>query len=566
MPNDTVKQLTQIDLFTGLGRDDLRAVAKLLKQADYPAGHIVSRQGEIGNILYFVKSGDLRIQHVDPLGIEKVVGQLGPGDYFGQTSLLLSEPRDATVTVINDATLLYLNKDEFDQVLANRPALLEDLEMRPDVARKRHARQLHFKWQDEDEIIIVSEHRHNALLVRNIALPCFALLVVMFLLVYSWRTGAIFVSLVSALLSLILLVFIIYLIADHRDDIYIVTNKRVVRRYRTPLGPEASDIAPLRAIQDVQEVQVGLLAQWFDFGDLIIETAGEREHLAFREIPDPEWVREAIFEQKERTAAGAKMQERDAIYEDMQRYFEVQGVEEKAPPPAPKPEEARSRLSSLSTLVQAPARIITYFLPPLRYEQGDTITWRKHWIALIKPIALPTLLIIASTITALFLLWSASDSLGLVLVGYGIGLVILLPWWLWRFDDWQNDIYQVTATRIIDVERLPFYLREERREANLGMIQNISLDVPSVLGRILRYGSVTIETAGAEAFTFDYVKNPNDVQAEIFRRMEAFQKRQSLTAAESHRRELLDWFAVYDQMRRSSSPASQSPPSRQQET
>jgi hypothetical protein len=565
MPNDSVKQLTQIDLFAGLDRDDLRAVAKSFKQVDYPAGHVVSRQGEIGKTLYFVKSGELRIQHVDPLGIEQVVGQLGPGDYFGQTSLLLEEPRDATVTVADDATLLYLDKDKFDQVLANRPSLLENLDMRPEVARKHRVRQLHFKWQDEDETVIVSEHRHNALLVRNIALPCFALLVVMFLLVYSWRTDAIFVSLVSAFLSLILLIFIIYLIADHRDDIYIVTNKRVVRRYRTPLGPEASDIAPLRAIQDVQEVQVGLLAQWFHFGDLIIETAGEQEHLAFREIPNPEWVREVIFEQKERAAAGAKMQERNAIYEDMRRYFEVQDVGEKAPPSAPKPEEPRSRLSSLSTLVRAPARIITYFLPPLRYEQGDTITWRKHWVALIKPIALPTLLIAASTLAAFFLLRSASDSLGLVLIGYGVVLVILLPWWLWRFDDWQNDIYQVTATRIIDVERLPFYLREERREASLGMIQNINLDVPGVLGRILSYGSVTIETAGAEAFTFDYVKNPNEVQAEIFRRMEAFQRRKSLTEAESHRRELLDWFAVYDGMRRSPSPAPQSPPSHQEE-
>jgi hypothetical protein len=151
----------------------------------------------------------------------------------------------------------------------------------------------------------------------------------------------------------------------------------------------------------------------------------------------------------------------------------------------------------------------------------------------------------------------------LSLVGYGIVLIILLPWWLWRFDDWQNDIYQVTSTRIIDVERLPFYLREERREASLGVIQNVQFEIPGFLGKVLNFGSVTIETAGAGAFTFDLVKDPSGVQSEIFRRMEAFQARQSQAAAEQHRSELRDWFAVYDQIRGSQS---QSSPALQQET
>jgi uncharacterized membrane protein YdbT with pleckstrin-like domain len=127
-------------------------------------------------------------------------------------------------------------------------------------------------------------------------------------------------------------------------------------------------------------------------------------------------------------------------------------------------------------------------------------------------------------------------------------MTILLPWWIWVFDNWKNDLYQVTSTRIIDVERLPFYLREERREASLGMIQNINLEIPGLAGQILNFGSVTIETAGAGAFTFPYVVDPHQVQSEIFRRMEAFQQRQRQEEAERHRNELLDWFTVYDQL------------------
>jgi hypothetical protein len=117
------------------------------------------------------------------------------------------------------------------------------------------------------------------------------------------------------------------------------------------------------------------------------------------------------------------------------------------------------------------------------------------------------------------------------------------------FEDWQNDVYQVTSSRIIDIEQLPFGLREERREASLGMIQNVNLRVPGLAGRVLGYGSVTIETAGAGAFTFDLVKNPERVQSEIFRRMESFEKREREKRARRRRDELLDWFTVYDQMR-----------------
>jgi uncharacterized membrane protein YdbT with pleckstrin-like domain len=95
------------------------------------------------------------------------------------------------------------------------------------------------------------------------------------------------------------------------------------------------------------------------------------------------------------------------------------------------------------------------------------------------------------------------------------------------------------------------------------MIQNVQFEVPGFLGRLFNYGSVTIETAGVGAFTFDLVKDPSGVQAEIFRRMEAFQARQSQAAAEQHRSELLDWFAVYDQVR---NPTLQSPPPNRQES
>jgi len=564
MPNDLAKQLKQIPLFAQLNRDDLKAVARLVQSDQYPAGSQVCHQGELGETAYFVESGQLSILYTNPQGIELEVGSLGPGAFVGETSLLLGEMRDATVTVVQDATLLYLNKDDFDQLLRERPWMLRYLQMRSDIARKRRAR--HFKWQGPDEIVLVSEHRHNAMLLPRLISPGFVFLVDLLGCGYWYlRAGSLLVLAIMAIPGLATFLFMLYLIMDHVDDIYIVTNKRVIRREQVPFRRESRVEAPLRNVQDIQESQSGLLAQVFDFGDLIIETAGERGHVAFREISRPSEVKSIIFEQIRRMQAGAKAEERAAIRDDMHQYFGISRPEEKPSAPASSPKKRRFRLTVPKPLLMF-VSALTYFFPPTRHVQGDTITWRKHRIILLPSIAPPTLLIVLATVVAIYALRHNSAPLGSILAGYSVALVFFIPWWLWKFDDWQNDIYQVTATRIIDVERSPLFLHEERREANLGMIQNISLEIPGFLGRLLNYGSVTIETAGAGAFTFDYVKDPRSVQDEIFRRMETFHRQQAKDDAERRRNELLDWFAVYDQIRRAAPPESRPPSSVAQET
>jgi len=564
MPDNVVSQLKKVPLFANLKRKDLGAVANLVKRAQHPVGSEICRQGRMGHTAYLVESGELRILHVDLQGIEQEVARRGPGFFFGETSLLLGEPRDASVEVTQDATLLSLTKDDLDQLLYEQPSILRALQISSHVAQKRQAPR--FKWQDPDEVVTISLHKHKVVLIRHLVFPAFVLMVDLFGCGYWWRarSGGIWALIVGTLLGLVPLLFILYLFLDHENDNYVVTNKRVVHDERTPFIRESRTEAPLHAVQDVQESQIGLLAQIYNFGDLIIETAGERGHIIFREIPNPEKTREAIFEQIQRVQAGARAEELAAIRDTMRRHFGIQPLEEETAPSPPPKKKRRFKLKTPTWLLVL-LRSITYFLPPLRHEQEDTITWRKHWVALIRPIAIPTLLIAVVTLAAAFIVNQTPADWAPIMIGYGIALVFLFPWWLWKFDDWQNDIYQVTATRIIDVERLPFYLREERREASLDMIQNINLEVPGFLGKLLHYGSVTIETAGAGAFTFNLVKNPQDVQAEIFRRVETFQRRQRQQEAERHRTELLDWFAAYDQIRHPPPFEQQATSSQQQE-
>jgi membrane protein YdbS with pleckstrin-like domain len=138
-----------------------------------------------------------------------------------------------------------------------------------------------------------------------------------------------------------------------------------------------------------------------------------------------------------------------------------------------------------------------------------------------------------------------------LLLGVAVGLFLI--WY--RYEDWRNDIYQLTDERIIDVERLPLGLREERREASLSMIQDIGYEIPGPIANLLDYGNVVIETASREAvFTFSWVHHPRRVQEEVFARMDAYRERQKQGQRERRADELLDWFGTYADLSREQDP------------
>lgn len=544
--NDIVHQLERVEFFSALDWDDLEAIAELVERERYPGGALVFQQGEQGRACYVVERGELRALHVDRDGVEREVGRFYPGDFFGESSLLLGEPHDATVEVVEDAVLLTISKSDFDQLAAEHPSLIDDLQITSETERRRRAPR--FDWQEPDETVILVVHKHDAILVRRLLLPGLGLLLVL----AGYFVAGIMSPLalvLGGILSALPLLYALYHIVDHFNDRYILTNRRVVHDEHVYLIHRSRVGAPLNNIQSVQEVQEGVLARAFGFGDLLIETAGEPGGVvAFRQVPDPTAVQEKIFRQRDRVQAQARAEERAAIQDVLHQRLgqEVSKQEARAAgEQEPADDEGQSRVPSW---VLAPLHVARYFFPPLRYEQGDTITWRKHWVALLGPISRPTAAIAVVTLVVAWVLGRADDQVT-VLLSYGILLMFLGSWWLWVFEDWQNDIYQVTSSRIIDVEQTPLGLREERREASLGMIQNVRLTVPGLIGRVLGYGSVTIETAGAGPFTFDYVKRPAAVQSEIFRRIEAFEKSERQKRAQRRQDELLDWFTVYDQMR-----------------
>ena len=105
-------------LFKGIGTDGLARLAELATSVDFPAGHVIARQGEIGTGFFVIVSGGVRVVRDGT-----VVATLGPGEFFGELSVLDRMPRNATVAAEMPTSCLALASWDFERVLLDEPAL-----------------------------------------------------------------------------------------------------------------------------------------------------------------------------------------------------------------------------------------------------------------------------------------------------------------------------------------------------------------------------------------------------------------------------------------------------------
>jgi len=87
---------------------------------EYAEGEVVFLQGERGERMFYILSGSVRIS-----GERGLIRNMGPGEYFGEMSMLLSATRTATVTAMEPATrLVGLSKKNFELILQDNPQIV----------------------------------------------------------------------------------------------------------------------------------------------------------------------------------------------------------------------------------------------------------------------------------------------------------------------------------------------------------------------------------------------------------------------------------------------------------
>jgi uncharacterized membrane protein YdbT with pleckstrin-like domain len=357
---------------------------------------------------------------------------------------------------------------------------------------------------------------------------------------------------------------LVYRFFDWRNDHYIITNRRVLHVERVLLLREHRDEAPIERVQDVQVRQEGILANTLNFGDVFIQTAAATEKIVFASIPHPIYVRDVLFAPTGYTRVKEKAEVRESIRQELSQRLNIpvasledQPQDGEGAEPEPlvvQPEQEGAKVAS--SLLSGLRRGWRWFRRRLAFETwiisdgGETITWRKNGWLLLKVSLAPVSL---ALLTGAAFLW-------VLLRGVGLWWMPLLPlffcvlalgWWFYIYWDWQNDIYQVSGNRLVDLKKRPLFLEEMRRETTLDRVENVSLSIPSPIAQVLNYGTVVIETAGETgAFQFQYVHNPRGVQAEIFRRREQLNQQQREAEMRRRHAEMGEWFEIYEELKR----------------
>jgi glucose-6-phosphate 1-dehydrogenase len=109
--------LERVPLFQDTSSVFLHGLALVLKPIVYAAGDYVVKKGDPGSEMYFIARGEVDIVN----GEGRVVRVLGEGNFFGETSLITSEPRSAHVRARTQCDLFVLEKSDFVKVLKDQP-------------------------------------------------------------------------------------------------------------------------------------------------------------------------------------------------------------------------------------------------------------------------------------------------------------------------------------------------------------------------------------------------------------------------------------------------------------
>ncbi len=118
----TESHLRGLKLLAGLSSAQLQDISHRLKPARFRQAETIIQEGQPGDEMYFIESGQVRVLRTHGAQI-LVLAEMGAGDLFGEMALLTGKPRSATVTALTDVNLWVLGQSDFDELVTSYPTL-----------------------------------------------------------------------------------------------------------------------------------------------------------------------------------------------------------------------------------------------------------------------------------------------------------------------------------------------------------------------------------------------------------------------------------------------------------
>lgn len=543
-PEYVVRALNQVEIFRELSQEQIVEAAKKFAVLELEPGQHLFANREPQEDFYIVIKGKVFVHDGQEGGHEKIQQA---GDHFIEEGLLYGQDETAYITTDEPTELFSLSGKNFRQLIVDYP------QIKPWFARDQESqwlvRKRKFKWVGEDELITFISRKHEVIFLFSLIGPVIlflASLTVIFTVSFTdvsstiWTSGAV----CSLSLASIAVLWGIWNWIDWGNDYYIVTDQRVVWVEKVIWLYESRDEAPLSTILAVNTA-TRFFGRLIGYGSVVVRTfTGE---ITFRNLKHPHLMVDFIDEYRSRLRSGAERKEKWEIDKEIRDRLSLAGEE--------LPEEENVEQQPLGMQEEPGKATSGRFLGnffTMRFEQDGVITYRKYWPTLFGKIWLPTLLILLAMLAMSVLVVAfqsgsipagTAQTLFYLLIAFI--LFVLIPWWLYRYVDWRNDIYQVSDKNIIDVERRPLGT-EHRKSAPVENILSLEHERIGFLGYMLNYGHVTINV-GDTQFIFRNVHDPARVQQDIFNRMYSLRRKKERIEAEQQRRKLVDVIEVYHQ-------------------
>ena len=117
-----VSPLKRIPLFADIPDEDLNSVAPFAVLEEHPEGATVVKEGAFSNHFYAIEDGTAKVEREG-----QEVGQLGPGDVFGEQGLLDKQERSASVIATSQLKVIKIEHWELSRMKKTMPEVVEKL-------------------------------------------------------------------------------------------------------------------------------------------------------------------------------------------------------------------------------------------------------------------------------------------------------------------------------------------------------------------------------------------------------------------------------------------------------
>lgn len=113
-------ELRDLDLFAPLNDEQLRKMLFFVKTVRFEDGETVFEKGDPGDLFYLIHRGEVEIVEPGFFGAT-IIARMGPGDFFGELALILSQPRSASVRCVGETECFALDRADLETLMERSP-------------------------------------------------------------------------------------------------------------------------------------------------------------------------------------------------------------------------------------------------------------------------------------------------------------------------------------------------------------------------------------------------------------------------------------------------------------